>query len=78
MSRDNGLIVVQDSSGAGICQLIPNTHVGFPDIDADVHYDVGPDPPHKEDIDSQQPHYDEVHDCSHWQYHSYDPPHWQE
>ncbi len=67
-----------------ICQLLPNTPDGFPEIEADVHYDAGPDPPYKEDIDP--PHYDEVHDCSHWQYNYdpphgdnyYDPPHWEE
>jgi hypothetical protein len=67
-----------------ICQLQPDTSDGFPEIQADVHYGAGPDPPYKEEIDS--PHYDEVHDCSHWQYNCdpphednyYDPPHWEE
>ena len=48
-----------------ICQLVPDTHDGFPEIELQVHYDSGPDPPSSEYIDP--PHCE--YEC--------DPPHWE-
>ena len=49
-----------------ICQLVPDTHDGFPEIEVQVHYDSGPDPPSSEYIDP--PHCE--YEC--------DPPHWED
>lgn len=49
-----------------VCDLLPGTKDGFPDIEEQVHYDSGPDPPSSEYIDP--PHYE--YEC--------DPPHWED
>lgn len=49
-----------------ICQLVPETDDGFPEIDVQVYYDSGPDPPSIEYIDP--PHCE--YEC--------DPPHWKD
>lgn len=49
---------------ANICQLVP-THDGFPEVDDLVHYDTGPDPPQRAQID--QPHWNEISDPPHWE-----------
>lgn len=48
-----------------ICQLMPGTKDGFPDVGKQIHYEAGPDPPIREDYC----------DPPHWQDNS-DPPHW--
>ena len=58
-----------------ICQLVPDTPDGFPVLEEQVHYDVGPDPPYVEDIDP--PYSDNICDSSHWDDIA-DPPHWEE
>ena len=50
-----------------ICQLVSETEDGFPEIEAQVHHESGPDPPH----------FDESCDPPHWQ-DNCDPPHWEE
>lgn len=32
-----------------ISQMVPGTSDGFPEIEAQMHYDAGPDPPHSEE-----------------------------
>ena len=34
-----------------VCDLVPGTLDGFPEIEVQVHYDTGPDPPSVQDID---------------------------
>jgi hypothetical protein len=46
-----------ESLSCDICQLIPNTRDGFPEVEEQVHYDTGPDPPHC----------DEYCDSPHWE-----------
>jgi hypothetical protein len=41
-----------------VCDLVPYTHDGFPEPEQQVHYDIGPDPPHCEDI-SDSPHWED-------------------
>jgi hypothetical protein len=48
-----------------ICQLVPKTKDGFPEIEEPIHYEPGPDPPH----------FDESCDTPHWQ-DNCDSPHW--
>lgn len=48
-----------------ICQLVPNTHDGFPEPEVQVHYDTGPDPPPIADIDP--PHWEGISDPPHWE-----------
>jgi hypothetical protein len=38
-----------DITDRDICQLVPGTKDGFPEMDEQFHCDVGPDPPHEED-----------------------------
>jgi hypothetical protein len=38
-----------DITERDICQLVPGTKDGFPEMDEPLHCDVGPDPPHIED-----------------------------
>jgi hypothetical protein len=40
-----------------VCDLVPGTKDGFPEIEEQVHYDTGPDPPHC----------DEYCDLPHWE-----------
>jgi putative transposase len=40
-----------------ICQLVPGTPDGFAEPEMQLFYDAGPDPPHKEEIDS--PHWED-------------------
>ncbi|MBA2727897.1 MAG: hypothetical protein H0U49_06980 [Parachlamydiaceae bacterium] len=47
------------------CQLIPGTQDGFPEMEVQLHWETGPDPPPIE----------EACDPPHWADHS-DPPHW--
>jgi hypothetical protein len=50
-----------------ICQLVLGTKDGFPEMDAPLHCDVGPDPPGFENY------YDPPHsECER------DPPHWED
>ena len=49
-----------------VCQLVLRTTEGFPEVEVQMHYDTGPDPPHSESYDS--PHEDN----------SCDPPHWED
>jgi len=48
-----------------ICDLMPGTKDGFPDIEDQVHYDSGPDPPSPEYIDP--PHCEYERDSPHWE-----------
>ena len=48
-----------------ICQLVPNTHDGFPEPEAQIHYDAGPDPPPIADIDP--PHWKGIPNPPHWE-----------
>lgn len=41
-----------------VCDLVPDTHDGFPEPEQQVHCDIGPDPPHCEDI-SDSPHWED-------------------
>ena len=48
-----------------VCQLIPETTDGFPVMEVQVHYAIGPDPPSQENY-SDPPHWED----------NIDPPHW--
>lgn len=48
-----------------ICDLVPETKDGFQDIEEQVHYDSGPDPPSTEYIDP--PHCEYECDSPHWE-----------
>ncbi len=41
-----------------VCDLVPYTHDGFPEPEQQVHYDIGPDPPHCEDF-FDSPHWED-------------------
>lgn len=49
-----------------ICQLIPVTNDGFPDIDKQISYEAGPDPPDREDY-CVPPHWQDFCDPPHWE-----------
>ena len=49
-----------------ICQLVSGTKDGFPEVQEEIHYDAGADPPHWQSYDPP-----------HWQDNS-DPPHWED
>ena len=53
-----------DIPNCDVCQLIPETLDGFPVMEAQVHYNVGPDPPSQESY-SDPPHSED----------NIDPPH---
>jgi hypothetical protein len=58
-----------------VCQLIPGTADGFPEIECQVHPEIGPDPPCQDCLD---PVYEGVDlDSPYWEDHS-DPPHWED
>ena len=40
---------VYDITDRDICQLVPGTKDGFPEMDEQFHCDIGPDPPHEGD-----------------------------
>jgi hypothetical protein len=48
-----------------VCDLVPGTKDGFQDIEEQVHYDSGPDPPSTEYIDP--PHCEYECDSPHWE-----------
>jgi len=55
-----------DHNNWDICQLVPGTKDGFPDIDQQVCYEVGADPPYFED-NSDPPHWEDNSDPPHWE-----------
>ena len=57
------------------CQLVPGTADGFPEIECQVHPEIGPDPPWKDYPDLVYEGYDQ--DALHPENHS-DPPHWED
>ena len=56
-----------------VCQLIPGTKDGFPDIDQQAHCKIGPDPPAPEET-CDPPYWLDYSDPPHQDYS--DPPHW--
>ena len=46
-----------------VCQLVPNTHDGFPEPYEQTQYDTGPDPPAEID----PPRWDNISDSPHWE-----------
>jgi hypothetical protein len=48
-----------------ICQLVPDTHNGFPEFFEERIYKTGPDPPYIEEIDP--PHCEDIFDPPHWE-----------
>ena len=57
-----------------ICQLVPGTKDGFPEINSQLHPETGPDPPWQENFDL--PYDGDTRDPPHWEDYS-DPPHWE-
>jgi hypothetical protein len=49
-----------------ICQLVPGTKDGFPEIDRSLHFDIGPDPPYLDNY-HDPPHCDDSSDPPHWE-----------
>ena len=56
-----------------VCQLVPGTKDGFPDIDQQAHCKIGPDPPAPEET-CDPPYWLDHSDPPHQDYS--DPPHW--
>lgn len=54
-----------DLKAYDVCQLVPDTHDGFPVPEVQVHYDAGPDPPFIADVDP--PHEGDYSDPPHWE-----------
>jgi len=50
-----------------ICQLVPETEDGFPDMISQVHPEIGPDPPWHDYVAPDPPHWDDNNDSPHWE-----------